>query len=143
MNTQYTTLNTQCAVNTKSRKYDLEDRVVMFAVVIIAVAEQIPPTRAGNHIAGQVIRAGTSPAPNYGEAQSAESKKDFVHKMKTALKELKETRIWLRILQHRSYFDDRQQLLKAYAECEELIRIFGKSISTATSRKESDQIVEN
>ena len=64
--------------------FDLEDRLIDFAIRIIQVAESLPKTKAGNHIAGQLIRSGTSPAPNYGEAQSAESRSDF-HKMKIAL----------------------------------------------------------
>src|SRR3989337_4495674 len=70
-------------------------RLIDFAVRIIRTAESLPKTRAGNHIAWQLIRCGTSPAPNYGEAQSAESRSDFIHKMKVSLKELRETRIWL------------------------------------------------
>ncbi|MBM2834775.1 MAG: four helix bundle protein [Candidatus Brocadiaceae bacterium] len=77
------------------RIFDLEERLIDFAVRIIRTAESLPKTRAGNHIAGQLIRCGTSPAPNYGEAQSAESRSDFIHKMKVSLKELRETRIWL------------------------------------------------
>ncbi len=68
-------------------------RLIDFAVRIIRTAESLPKTRAGNHIAGQRIRCGTSSAPNYGEAQSAESRSDFIHKMKVCLKELRETRI--------------------------------------------------
>ena len=64
----------------------LEGRLIDFAVRIITVAEELPNTKAGNHIAGQLLRSGTSPAPNYGEAQSAESRKDFIHKMKISLK---------------------------------------------------------
>ena len=78
-----------------SRIFDLEERLIDFAVRIIRTTESLPKTRAGNHIAGQLIRCGTSPAPNYGEAQSAESRSDFIHKMKVSLKELRETRIWL------------------------------------------------
>src|SRR3989304_6026480 len=77
------------------RIFDLEERLIDFAVRIIRTAESLPKTKAGNHIAGQLIRCGTSPAPNYGEAQSAESRSDFIHKMKVSLKELRETRIWL------------------------------------------------
>ena len=75
------------------RIYDLEERLGDFAVRIIRTAESLPKTRAGNHIAGQLIRCGTSPAPNYGEAQRAESRSDFIHKMKVCLKEWRETRI--------------------------------------------------
>lgn len=80
---------------------DLEERLIDFAVRIINVVDALPNTKVGNHIAGQLLRSGTSPAPNYGEAQSAESRKDFVHKMKVALKELRETLIWLRIIQRK------------------------------------------
>ena len=78
----------------EKKDFDLEDRLIDFAVHIIRTAESLPKTKVGNHIAGQLIRSGTSPAPNYGEAQSAESRSDFIHKMKVALKELRETRIW-------------------------------------------------
>lgn len=64
----------------KDKANNLEDRLVDFAVRIIGVAEALPDTKVGNHIAGQLVRSGTSPAPNYGEAQSAESRNDFVHK---------------------------------------------------------------
>jgi len=80
----------------KERKvFDLEDRLIDFAVRVITVAGSLPTNKVGNHISGQLIRSGTSPAPNYGEAQSAESRADFIHKMKVALKELRETRVWL------------------------------------------------
>ena len=79
----------------KDRKFDLEDRLIDFAIRIINIAESLPKTKVGNHIAGQLIRSGTSPAPNYGEAQGPESRSDFIHKMKISLKELRETRIWL------------------------------------------------
>ena len=72
---------------------DLEDRLIDFAVRIINVIEALPNTKVGNHIGGQLLRSGTSPAPNYGEAQSAEFRRDFIHKMKIALKELRETLI--------------------------------------------------
>jgi four helix bundle protein len=73
----------------KDNQYNLEKRLVDFAVCIIRIAESLPKTKTGNHIAGQLIRCGTSPAPNYGEAQSAESRADFIHKMKISLKELR------------------------------------------------------
>ena len=77
------------------KTFDLEDRLIDFAVRIIRIAESLPKTRIGKHIAGQIVRCGTSPAPNYGEAQGAESRADFVHKVKICLKELRETRVWL------------------------------------------------
>ncbi len=79
----------------ESRGFDLEERLIDFAVRIIRTTESLPKTKVGNHIAGQLIRCGTSPAPNYGEVQSAESRSDFIHKMKVCLKELCETRVWL------------------------------------------------
>ena len=112
-------------------KYDLEERLLDFAVRIIEIVETLPNTRAGNHIAGQLLRCGTSPAPNYGEAQSAESRKDFVHKMKICLKELRETNVWLKIIQRRNLLKRRDELEALIVECNELISIFVKSIKTA------------
>ena len=119
----------------KTREYDLEDRLIDFAVAMIDIAEALPSTRAGNHIAGQLVRCGTSPAPNYGEAQSAESRKDFIHKVKIALKELRETRVWLRIILRKSFIKPAAQVDSGLSECQELIRIFAKSIVTAESKK--------
>src|SRR4051812_38373500 len=79
----------------RRRVFDLEERLIAFTVRVIGVVEALPRTRAGNHVAGQLIRCGSSPAPNYAEAQAAESRSDFVHKMKICLKELRETRVWL------------------------------------------------
>jgi four helix bundle protein len=72
-------------------KFDLEDRLVEFSCRIIEVVEALPATRAGSYIAAQLIRCGLAPALLYGEAQGAESRADFIHKMKVCLKELKET----------------------------------------------------
>ena len=82
----------------KERRYDLQDRLVAYAVRIIKLSEALPETKAGKHVSLQILRSGTAPAPNYGEAQSSESKADFVHKLKIALKELRETEIWLKII---------------------------------------------
>ena len=119
----------------KTRKYDLEDRLVDFSVRIINVVETLPNTRAGNHIAGQLVRSGTAAAPNYGEAQSAESRKDFIHKMKVALKELRETQIWLKIVQRRILTKHKKKLEPLIAECDELVSIFVASIKTAEKNK--------
>ena len=75
------------------KTYDLEERLIDFAVRIIRMAESLPKTKVGNQVSGQLVRCGTSPAPNYGEAQSAESRADFIHKMKVCLKELRETKV--------------------------------------------------
>ncbi len=119
----------------KTKEYDLEDRLINFAVSIIDIVEALPNTRAAKHIAGQLVRSGTSPAPNYGEAQSAESRKDFIHKMKISLKELRETRVWLRIILKKSLIKPPDQAEAGLSECQELIRIFAKSVLTAESKK--------
>ena len=79
----------------KRHEYDLGERLVNFSVNVIELVEMLPHSRAGNHVAGQLVRCGTSPAANHAEAQSAESRTDFIHKMKIGLKELRETRVWL------------------------------------------------
>jgi len=76
----------------------LQERLVLFAVKIIGLVTCLPKTTAGRHVAGQVLRSGTSPAPNYAEARGAESRADFVHKLRIAVKELNETGIWLLII---------------------------------------------
>ena len=124
----------------KHGKYDLEDRLIDFAVRIINVVEALPNTRAGNHIAGQLVRCGTSPAPNYGEAQSAESRNDFIHKIKIVLKELRETNVWLNIIQRKKLLADSNNKLHALiAECNELISIFVTSVKTANKNKGSEK----
>ena len=112
---------------TVKKKYDLEERLIDFSVLIINTVESLPSTRAGNHLGSQLLRSGTSPALNYGEAQSAESKRDFIHKLGIILKELRESHVSLRILKRTGYLKDE----KALNECSELIAIFNKSIITA------------
>jgi four helix bundle protein len=102
--------------------------------MIVRLTERLPRTRAGNHIAGQLLRAGTSPLPNHGEAQAAESRKDFVHKMGVSLKELKESLRWLRLVDTIPLLESDPELKAAMAETDELIRIFVTSIRTATGR---------
>ncbi len=79
-------------------KFDLEERLIDFAISSIDISKQVPANSVGQHLAGQLIRSGTSPAINYGEAQSAESRKDFIHKIKVILKELRESLICLKII---------------------------------------------
>jgi len=108
---------------------ELEDLLINFAVRIIKLAAKLPNTPAGRHIAGQILRCGTSPPPNYGEARGAESRADFIHKISIVLKELNETSIWLRIIK-------RSELLKAelltdiMEENSSLCRIFTASLKT-------------
>ncbi len=110
---------------------ELEDRLIKFAVLIIELAEGLVKTKAGNHISGQMIRSGTSPALNYGEAQDAESRKDFVHKIKVVLKELRETLVALKIVKLANMYKDSDKLNNAIIESNELISIFVKSVRTA------------
>jgi len=111
-------------------KYDLEGRLIEFAVRIIDTTEALPKTVASKNLSGQIVRSGTSPALNYAEAQSAESKADFVHKMKICLKELRETFVCLQIIQRKGYFKE-PRLEALLNENTELISIFVKSIQTA------------
>jgi len=118
---------------------ELEDRLIDFAVMVIGVVEALPNSKAGNHIAGQLVRSGTSPAPNYGEARSAESRKDFIHKMKISLKELRETVIWLKIISRKRLADE-ALTSGAIKECGELTAIFISSTRTADSESLSSKI---
>ena len=121
---------------TEVKKFDLEERLVKFAVQIISLAEMLDDSVAGKYMAGQLIRSGISPALNYGEAKSAESMSDFVHKMKVALKELRETYISLMIIQEKPLIKKKELLSQCIKECNELISIFVKSIQTAIKNKE-------
>jgi len=118
-----------------NQKYDLEDRLLEFSVQIIKIVEMLPNSRAGNHIAGQLLRSGTSPYPNHGEAQSAESQKDFVHKLRISLKELRETQRWLKLIQKIPLLDDSVFLNSILVETEQLIKIFVSSIKTSEKGK--------
>ena len=111
-------------------KYDLEERLIDFAIVISDVVDGLPATRLGNYIAGQLVRSGCSPALNYGEAQSAESRNDFIHKMKIILKELRESLISLKIIERKMLYD-LEKAAAAKNECNQLVAIFVKSIETA------------
>ena len=110
-----------------ARKFDLENRLIEFTIKIINVVESLPDSKVANYLGGQLLRSGSSPVLNYGEAQAAESRRDFVHKLKIILKELRETSICLMLLNRKSYITD-SSLLK---ESKELIAIFAKSIGTA------------
>ena len=112
-------------------KSDLEERLINFAVRIIHLANALPKTKIGNHICG------TSPAPNYGEAQDAESRSDFIHKAKIILKELRETRIWLLMIGKAKLIRSVSKLQPLIDECDELISIFVKSAQTARRNKKN------
>ena len=117
---------------------ELEDRLIDFAVRVIRVAESLPKTRTGNHIAGQLVRSGTAPAPNYGEARDAESRADFIHKMKLSLKELRETKIWLLIAEKADLIRPASTLEPLIDETDQLISIFVASVKTAKQNKRRD-----
>lgn len=114
----------------ENRADDLEDRLIDFAVRIINVADALPKTAAGRHIAGQILRCGTSGAPHYAEARGAESRADFVHKLKIALKELNETCVWLRMV-CRSDLQKPELMEALIEENRQLSRILNASIATA------------
>ena len=116
---------------TTRRRFDLEERLLVFASAVIDLSEKLPNTRAGNHIAAQILRSGTSPYPNHGEAEDAESRDDFIHKLKICLKELRETLRWARLIQRKAYAKDAPMLAFVLGEADELIRIFYSSIQTA------------
>ena len=128
------TFNVQRSTSNAQRqtepRFDLEERLLEFSARIIRLVDALPNTRAANHIAGQLLRRGTSPLGNHGEVQAAESRKDFVHKLRICLKELKETRRWLRLLQQ-AELASKTKMVAILGETEELIRIFSASIRTA------------
>ena len=116
----------------QSRADQLEERLIDFAVRIVALSANLPRTSAGKHLASQILRSGTSPAPNYGEARDAESHADFVHQMRIVLKQLNETSIWLRMIE-RSKLLRRELILDIIGKSAELSRIVTASLRTARS----------
>ena len=115
----------------RMNKFDLEERLIEFSVLVIEITKEMPNNYAANHLAKQLLRTGTSVSLNYGEAQSGESRKDFVHKMKIVLKELRETFICLKIIERTKLYKTHTKIEKAKHENNELISIFVKSIETA------------
>lgn len=112
-------------------KHVLEERLIDFAADVILFSNAIEKSYAGNHLGSQIIRSSTSPALNYGEAQSAESPRDFIHKMGICLKELRETFNCLRIIEKANLMSNVQAITKLKIEVNELISIFVASIKTA------------
>jgi four helix bundle protein len=115
------------------RANELEERLIDFAVRIVRLSANLPKTAAGKHIAGQIMRSGTSPAPNYGEARGAESQADFVHKLAIVLKELNETSIWLRVIGRSGMLRD-GLIAQLVQENNELCKILTASLKTARAR---------
>jgi four helix bundle protein len=115
----------------RDRRYDLEDRLLDFAVDVVELTESLPNTGAGNHVAGQLLRCGTSSLSNHGEVEAAESRRDFLHKLRICLKELRETKRWLRLVSRSERLGEPANLPACLNEIEELIKIFAASIKTA------------
>jgi four helix bundle protein len=116
-------------------KFDLENRLLEYSARIIRLADSLPNTRAATHVANQILRSGTSPLPNHGEAQAAESVDDFIHKIRICLKELRETRRWLRLIVCVPLVKETERITPLIDETIELIRIFAASVRTANTRK--------
>ena len=131
-NAQRSTPNAQLK---RTAHFDLEDRLLDFSARIIRLVDALPNTRAANHLSGQLLRCGTSPYGNHGEVEAAESRRDFVHKLRVCLKELKESRRWLRLLQKAGLLPERK-MASILRETEELIKIFFASIRTAEKNAE-------
>lgn len=112
------------------KRYDLEDRLLEYAVRIIRLVDALPVTKAGRHVADQLLRCGTSPLANHGEVQGAESRKDFIHKLGVCSKEIREAQRWVRLI-HRVPLIAAPKVEPLLAETDALIRIFRASIRTA------------
>ena len=119
-----------------NRDYNLEERLLRYAADIIRLVERLVDTRAGNHVGGQLLRSGTAPLPNHGEARDAESAADFIHKMKVCLKELRESDRWLRLIQEVPLVASPAEVTALISETDELIRIFVASVNTARRNQE-------
>jgi len=120
------------------RAFDLEDRLLDFAARIIRVSESMKPTPAGRHVGDQLLRSGTSPFANHGEAEGAESLNDFVHKLRICYKELRESRRWMRLAQRADLLDQPERLTPLLDEADELIRIFAASLRTAEKKRDKN-----
>jgi len=114
----------------KRKDEELADRLLAFAVNAIKIVSDLPQDAVGKHVSFQLLKCGTSPGANYEEARGAESARDFVHKLRIALKELKESRFWLKVIKAVPLMD-KDQVDPLLRECEELIAIIAKSVSTA------------
>jgi len=119
----------------KPVKFDLEERLLEFSARIVRLSEKLPKTDAGRHVGNQILRSGTSPYANHGEAEDAESTDDFIHKLKICLKEMRETWRWLRLIRHIPLVEKPDLLNPLIDEADQLIRIFRKSVLTARTNR--------
>jgi four helix bundle protein len=113
-----------------SRADQLEKRLILFAAKIVSLSSKLPKTQQGRHISSQILRSGTSSAANYGEARGAESRADFIHKLKIVFKELNETVIWLEVITESSLLSS-DNTVALITESRELCRIIAASIKTS------------
>ena len=113
---------------------ELSERLLNFAARVGKVADALPDTRLARHIAGQLVRSGTSPAPNYDEACAAESRADFVHKLLVSLKELRESRCWIRLIIKAELLPE-DRMGDLLDECCQLCNIFGQAVVTAKANQ--------
>lgn len=118
-------------------KWDLGERLLDYACGVIRLVESLPALKTANHLGGQLMRSGTSPLPNHGESQAAESLDDFIHKTSTVLKEMRGSERWLKLLSRLEYGDP-NALIFLTGETDELIRIFKTSIKTARDRRDHE-----
>ena len=109
----------------------LEDRLIEFAVSIVELTDKMPNTYAARYYSNQLLRSGSSPALNYGEARSAESNKDFIHKVSIIIKELRESFICLKVIERTKLHPSMEIVSTVKSECNELISIFVASVNTA------------
>lgn len=112
-------------------KFNLQERLIRYSVRVINVCNALLPTDARSHIYDQLLRSGTAVSANYAEAQGAESRNDFIHKVKISLKELRETEVWLKIIMEAKLVKSPGSLNSLLDETGELIAIFVRSIRTA------------
>lgn len=115
--------------------YDLEERLLEFAVLVVKLTKTLSNDYADRHIGNQLLRSGTAPLSHHGESQGAESPADFIHKLRLALKELRETDRWLKLIARAKLTPGNSDLPKLMSEADQLIRIFVKSIATAEKRR--------
>ena len=122
----------------QSKADEIEKRLITFAARIVSLSSKLPRTQQGRHISGQMLRSGTAAAANYGEARGAESRADFIHKLRIVFKELNETTVWLRILMEGSLVSAEMtnNIVAIVAENRELCRIIAASIRTARSSEQ-------
>jgi four helix bundle protein len=113
---------------------ELLERLIDFAVRVGKVVDALPDTRMGRHVAGQLVRSGTSPAPNYEEGCAAESRADFIHKLSICLKELRESRCWIRLIIKTDMLPE-HRMVELLDECNQLCNIIGQSVVTAKENK--------